>query len=655
MKSRWFLIPVVILGLALFSSLSVPVAAATPTVKLVLGGSGVTGWNIGGIKPGDRGTQLITVMNSGTETGDLTVWVSNIVNTEGTNPKFEPSPGSGDLGSFITFSIVSSRISSNIVMPSLVSSLPQSAGDSHYIKVVSLAAGETVSINWNWSLPSGTGNIVQGDSLSLTINYALEEISQLSAPPAPTSTPCVTPPTSTTPVATSTPCVTPPTSTTPVVTSTPCVTPSTPTSPLPPSTPGVTPLPITPSVPSSIPYVSGSVRFVSPGNTVTLGILSDNSTSVSNTAAFFENKLILRFDANTKITLSTGQSPENIGVSIAQNSPAANTGTVIVSPIYQISDGYDSSGNYREVYFDRPVTISLRYDPAIVPQNATSVYIAYYEEKPDDPHPVWVRLEYPPDYVPESGQISGLANRLSLFAVVTEVPLLVQTLVPPTPTQPILTEISPSGQLPVTLASTQPIKVLQPSVWLFLAVLVVIETAALAYIVIVVMKRRKYRDLYRTPEGALNIPIQTAEQRILYAVKHRRRVAELASAIAREMNLSKKLVKMLLLFGIIHDSGSVELPYPVARTALQYHEKLNGSGYPQKQTGDDILLEARILAVADTVETISSPGPYYPAMGLDKALEEIKRNGSTLYDSEVVKALVRLVQRGNFKFRTNYI
>jgi HD-GYP domain-containing protein (c-di-GMP phosphodiesterase class II) len=109
------------------------------------------------------------------------------------------------------------------------------------------------------------------------------------------------------------------------------------------------------------------------------------------------------------------------------------------------------------------------------------------------------------------------------------------------------------------------------------------------------------------------------------------------------------------LFGIIHDSGSVELPYPVARTALQYHEKLNGSGYPQKQTGDDILLEARILAVADTVETISSTGPYYPAMGLDKALEEIKRNGSTLYDSEVVKALVRLVQRGNFKFRTNYI
>jgi len=92
MKSRLFLIPVVILGLALLSSFSVPVAAAAPTVKLVVGGSGATGWNISGIKPGASGTQPITVMNSGTETGDLTIWVSNIVNTEGTNPKFESSP-----------------------------------------------------------------------------------------------------------------------------------------------------------------------------------------------------------------------------------------------------------------------------------------------------------------------------------------------------------------------------------------------------------------------------------------------------------------------------------------------------------------------------------------------------------------------------------
>jgi hypothetical protein len=622
MKSRWFLITVVILILALFSSLSLPVAAAAPTVKLALGGSGATGWNIGGIKPGDHGTQLITVMNSGTETGDLTIWVSNIVNTEGTNPKFEPSPGSGDLGYYITFSIVSGRISSNITMPSLVNSLPQSAGDSHYIKVLSLAAGETISINWNWSLPSGTGNIVQGDSLSLTINYALEEISPLPAPPAPIST-----------------SVTTPASTTPVTTSTPDVTPPTPTSAVAASTPGVTPPPLTPPVPPSAPCVSGPLQLVSPDNTVTLGVLFDNSTSGSNTAAFFDNKLTLQFDANTKITLSNGQSPETIGVSIVQNSPAANTGTVNISPIYQISDGYDSSGNYREVYFDRPVTISLRYDPAAVPKNATAVYIAYYEEKPDDPNPVWVRLEYPQDYVPESGQISGLLSHLSLFTVIAEVAPSVQSQIP----------------LPVPPAKVQPANVIPKSVWLFPAVLAVIEAVILIYFTIILLKRRKYQKLYNTPAVALNIPPPTMEERILYTIKHRRRVAELASAIAREMKLPKKLVKMLLMFGIIRDSGLVELPYPVAQTAVQYNTKLNGSGYPQKLVGDDILLEARILAVADTMETISSPRPYQPAIRLDKALEEFKRNNSTLYDSEVVKALIRLVKRGNFKFRTHYV
>jgi HD-GYP domain-containing protein (c-di-GMP phosphodiesterase class II) len=111
---------------------------------------------------------------------------------------------------------------------------------------------------------------------------------------------------------------------------------------------------------------------------------------------------------------------------------------------------------------------------------------------------------------------------------------------------------------------------------------------------------------------------------------------------------------MLLMFGILHGTGSVEWPYPVARTALQYHERLNGAGYPQKLAGDDILLEARILAVADTVETMSSPRPNRPEMGLTKALEELKRTSSILYDSEVFKALVRLVELGKFKFQTLY-
>ncbi len=785
---------IVLLGLIFAVAFPGTVAAATPTVKLVLGGTGATSWNIGNIKPGDSGTQPITVLNNGTGVGDLTIWVSNVVNTEGTDAKFQPSPDSGDLGAYLTFTIVSSRISSNIAMPSLVNSLPQSAGDSHYIKVLSLAAGETISINWNWNLPAGTGNIVQGDGLSYTINYMLEEL-----PPIPSPTPI--PPdapkailgvsikktgpsdvstgltrsytltvTNTGETALNDVTVTDylpelliyqnsiPTGTVTgnqiawnlgtlnkeatkdivvilygakagITVNTATVTTREGVSATDSLTIAVVDAPgvlmslsdssdpvivcdvftytikvlnqstvnslhnitVTGLLPYELVYIGADgpttftvagqevrfgpvaelkpgdtiefhikvqavaagaavfkatlkwdefsesivgqestiiilpessadqVKFVSPNGTVTQDVLSYRNTTDSIVAAFFENNLTLRLDAKTKITLGNGQSPENIDLRIVQNSPPANKSTVIISPIYQISAGYDSSGNYQEVYFDHPVTITLRYDPAAIPQNATAVYIAYYEEKPGDPNPVWVRLDYPPDYVTESGQVSGLLSHLSLFVVIAELPTEAQSPLPP----PLI---------PVILGA---IGVVTP----------------VSY---VMMKRRKYRKLSHALANAVNTMAPTIEQLDLYTAKHQERVAELASAIAREMNLSEELVKMLLMVGIIQDTGTVETPYPVAQTAIQYNERLNGSGYPQKLAGDDILLEARILAVADTVETMSSPRPNRPAMSLAKALEEIKQNSRTLYDSEVVQALVRLVKRGNFGFKTSY-
>ena len=187
------------LAAVLLLTLSASTVLATNPVQLVIGGSGATPWAISNIKPGDSGSEPITIMNSGSSAGTLTIWVSGIINTEGTPAEFEPNPGTiGELGNYITFSIVSSRVSSNIVMPVLINRLPQSAVDSNYIKVYSLAAGETVAINWNWSLPSGTGNIVQGDSLSFDINYLLE---QIELPPTTTTTPPTQ--TSTTPQASS--------------------------------------------------------------------------------------------------------------------------------------------------------------------------------------------------------------------------------------------------------------------------------------------------------------------------------------------------------------------------------------------------------------------------------------------------------------------
>ncbi|RLD17982.1 MAG: hypothetical protein DRI33_04575, partial [Caldiserica bacterium] len=83
---------------------------------------------------------------------------------------------------------------------------------------------------------------------------------------------------------------------------------------------------------------------------------------------------------------------------------------------------------------------------------------------------------------------------------------------------------------------------------------------------------------------------------------------------------------------------------------LQHHERLDGSGYPQGLKGEDILMEAKILGVADVVEAMSSHRPYRPALGIDKALEEISKNKNILYDPEVVDACLKLFKRKEFKF-----
>lgn len=87
---------------------------------------------------------------------------------------------------------------------------------------------------------------------------------------------------------------------------------------------------------------------------------------------------------------------------------------------------------------------------------------------------------------------------------------------------------------------------------------------------------------------------------------------------------------------------SIDFPWPIAQITLQHHERLDGSGYPNKLKGDEIILEARIIGVADVVEAMSSHRPYRPALGIDKALEEISKNKGILYDPEVVDACIKL-------------
>lgn len=175
-----------------------------------------------------------------------------------------------------------------------------------------------------------------------------------------------------------------------------------------------------------------------------------------------------------------------------------------------------------------------------------------------------------------------------------------------------------------------------------------------------------------------------AERRDPYTANHQRRVSHLARAIAVEMGLPEQQVEGIRIAGILHDTGKVavpseilskpgklsefefgivkahpkadfgiiegvEFPWPVADTVLQHHERIDGSGYPSGLKGDNILLEARILAVADVVEAMASHRPYRPARGIDAALEEIRSGKGRLYDPEAADACCRLFEEKHYE------
>ena len=188
---------------------------------------------------------------------------------------------------------------------------------------------------------------------------------------------------------------------------------------------------------------------------------------------------------------------------------------------------------------------------------------------------------------------------------------------------------------------------------------------------------RYVQRLERAMESTLRAVSGVVELRDPYTAGHEHRVGELAAAIGAEMGLPAAVVKGLRLAGYVHDLGKVsvpaeilskptkltpmeyelikshpqsgfevlkdvDFPWPVAQIILQHHERLDGSGYPRGLKGDEILPEARVIAVADVVEAMSSHRPYRPGMGVDAALAEIETNSGKSYDAQVVAACLRL-------------
>jgi HD-GYP domain-containing protein (c-di-GMP phosphodiesterase class II) len=193
---------------------------------------------------------------------------------------------------------------------------------------------------------------------------------------------------------------------------------------------------------------------------------------------------------------------------------------------------------------------------------------------------------------------------------------------------------------------------------------------------------QRLEDLLNETIGAITLIVQKKDP---YTAGHQQRVSELACAIGREMGLEAEPIRVIRIAALLHDLGKVFIPaeilakpgrlnkaefsmikahpdadYEILRTidfsggiadiVHQHHERLDGSGYPLGLSGDAILMEAKIIAVADVVEAMISDRPHRPSQGLDAALKEIAEGKGTLYDPDAVDACIRLLTEGKFYF-----
>ncbi|HNZ64431.1 MAG TPA: PAS domain S-box protein [Smithella sp.] len=206
----------------------------------------------------------------------------------------------------------------------------------------------------------------------------------------------------------------------------------------------------------------------------------------------------------------------------------------------------------------------------------------------------------------------------------------------------------------------------------------------------ITLRKRAEEDLRESLERlkkAVNTTIQVLvsalEVRDPYTAGHQSRSADLACAIAAEMGLSQEKIDGIRMAGVIHDIGKISIPveilskpskltnlefslikehsqsgfemlkdidspWPLAEIVQQHHERINGTGYPKNLKGDEILLEARILTVADVVEAMASHRPYRASLGIETALEEIEKNKGILYDEAVANACLKLFREKGY-------
>ena len=196
---------------------------------------------------------------------------------------------------------------------------------------------------------------------------------------------------------------------------------------------------------------------------------------------------------------------------------------------------------------------------------------------------------------------------------------------------------------------------------------------------------QSFQNLKKGMDSTIQAIAMTVEKRDPYTSGHQMRVAALTRTIAETLELPEDQIEGAYMAASLHDIGKIslpaeiltkpiqlteieisliqahsqsgydilkgiEFPWSIADIIIQHHERMDGSGYPNGLAGDSILIEARIVGVADVVETMSSHRPYRPSMGIEKALAEITQNSGTLYDAEVVTACLNIFSKNSFEF-----
>jgi hypothetical protein len=425
------LVLVLIAGLALVGSLPTVVKADGDSVDLVLGGEGATSWNIGNIKPGDSGIKTVELHNAGSSKGSVTIWMTDITETD--------YGGDGaTLDKYLLFNLSHERLQTSLALPAAIHDLPQSASDPNYIKIISLNPGETIALDWQWEF-SETGepqNDAQGDSLSFTMNYLLEEL------------------------------------------------------------PSGNEVSGNGTIGVGVPTYGLKISLL--GITRTLRVTYGDNTLFRSYVLFDpESGLGLTLERGTKVICHSECSscntvvPSKLTVSLFHELPSLPDSRAVVSPACDLA-GYIGSERCQGVTFDPPIELVWKYDPSELPEGISEedMVFASYDEDSDE----WSNIDFVIDLVDHS--ITAKASHFSVFAVLGFITPSFST-VAEVPTQPQVPTPGVTPPPPSVIPSVKPEEAQQSGIsWLLVGPILSVAVF-LAIFLPVRLRRRRAAQILR--------------------------------------------------------------------------------------------------------------------------------------------------------------